>query len=46
VRAICPPKAPAENVSINKTGFTIGLGTYVAFVPAMRTGIMMLPNKN
>jgi CubicO group peptidase (beta-lactamase class C family) len=46
VTAISPPKAPAENVWINKTGSTIGFGTYVAFVPAMRIGIMMLANKN
>lgn len=41
-----PPLAPSDATWINKTGSTNGFGTYVAFVPARRIGIVILSNRN
>ncbi|MGX9694075.1 class C beta-lactamase [Achromobacter anxifer] len=46
VIALKPPLAPQDAVWINKTGSTNGFGGYVAFVPAKKTGIVILANKN
>jgi beta-lactamase class C len=46
VTKIEPPEAPKDNVWINKTGSTNGFGSYVAFVPARRIGIVILGNRN
>ncbi|HWT34961.1 MAG TPA: class C beta-lactamase [Paraburkholderia sp.] len=46
VKAIAPPEAPRDDVWINKTGSTNGFGSYVAFVPARRIGIVILGNRN
>jgi beta-lactamase class C len=46
VKAIVPPEAPQDDVWINKTGSTNGFGSYVAFVPARRIGIVILGNRN
>jgi beta-lactamase class C len=46
VMQIEPPLAPKQDAWINKTGSTNGFGSYVAFVPAARIGIVVLGNRN
>jgi beta-lactamase class C len=46
VTRIDPPQAPRDDVWINKTGSTNGFGTYIAFVPKERIGVVMLANRN
>jgi beta-lactamase class C len=46
VSAIVPPERPRNDVWINKTGSTNGFGTYVAFVPRERLGIVILANRS
>jgi CubicO group peptidase (beta-lactamase class C family) len=43
---LAPPLQPQDAVLINKTGTTNGFSTYVAFVPARKTGIVLLANKS
>ncbi|NIF53054.1 class C beta-lactamase [Burkholderia sp. Ax-1724] len=44
--AIEPPLPPQQDVWINKTGSTNGFGSYIAFVPRQRMGIVILGNRN
>ena len=45
VTAIPPPRSEPNAVWINKTGSTNGFGAYVAFVPSLRIGVVLLANR-
>ena len=44
--ALTPARAPDGATLFNKTGSTTGFGSYVAFVPARKIGLVMLANRN
>lgn len=46
VTRLSQPERAREHVWINKTGSTNGFGTYVAFVPSLRIGVVLLANRN
>jgi beta-lactamase class C len=46
VTRLAPPAPPRQDVLINKTGSTNGFGAYAAFVPKMRTGVIILANRD
>ncbi|MBS0534136.1 MAG: beta-lactamase [Proteobacteria bacterium] len=43
---LSPPRAPQGATLFDKTGSTTGFGSYVAFVPARKIGLVMLANRN
>ena len=43
---LTPPLRPQDDVWINKTGSTNGFAAYAAFIPAQKTGVVILANKS
>lgn len=43
---LIPAQPPVAASLVNKTGSTNGFGSYIAFVPQQKIGIVMLANKN
>lgn len=40
------PTPVSDNIWVNKTGATNGFGGYIAYIPAKKSGVVILANKN
>lgn len=46
VEKLDPPRPPAMDAILNKTGSTNGFGGYIAMIPGQKLGLVVLANKN
>jgi beta-lactamase class C len=40
------PETMSKNIWVNKTGSTGGFGSYIAYIPSKKVGVIIFANKN